>query len=154
MVHELSLIHGVHKVLKDFFYDRNTFVVGVGIEKVAAKLQKDFGIIFNKCVELRGLTSEPNKGLENKDFSQASVAELAKAVTGGEIDYVKPKRMSWWTVPLRDDNLAWFRKRQRWDPRDHYNRHEFLSDDIVKHAAVEAFLVGYIGMILLPELRL
>jgi hypothetical protein len=47
-----SIPNSLPKVLKDFFYNSHTTVVGVGIKEVAEKLEKERGLIIKRQVEL------------------------------------------------------------------------------------------------------
>lgn len=119
------------RVLKDFFYDRHTIVVGVGIEKLVNKLQKENnGLLIPRLVELRELAGAETGGQGN-DFSRYNLGKLANEVLGGEMgQFVKPNKMIWW-----EQGNIW----------------RFLSDDLVKYATVEAFLACEMGSKLLKN---
>ncbi|KAK8572324.1 hypothetical protein V6N13_047928 [Hibiscus sabdariffa] len=120
------------RALKDFLYDNKTVVVGVGIEKMAAKLEKDRkedGLIIRKRVELR---EEAEKLFPGNKLEKCSLEELAMVVVlRGEVNFVKPKKMKW------------------------HEAHETgkfcssLSKEMIKCASVEAFLACRMGSNLL-----
>ena len=53
-------------------------------------------------------------------------------VLGEEMDFVKPAKIKWWDAPYP-------------------NRGLFLSDDLVKYATVEAFLLSQMGTKLISQ---
>ena len=119
-----------HKVLKGFLYDKYTTVVGVGIKEVAEKLERETGVIIKNPVELRKL-AEAGKSLKGNNVSGSKLADLAKLVLGEHMQFVKPKKTTWWSD--KDDAYG--------DP--------LLSKDLIMYATVEAFLAYEIGSKLL-----
>ena len=129
---EVCHFRSMPRVVRDFLYDNRTVVVGVGIEQIAKKLEKekeDDGLIIRKRVELR---KEADKFFPGNNFERCSLEELAKVVLGGEVVFVKPKKMKWWD-----------------DQRNGYRRE--LSKEMIKYASVEAFLACKMGSNLLKD---
>ncbi|XVF36973.1 hypothetical protein REPUB_Repub19eG0104900 [Reevesia pubescens] len=125
------------RVLKDFLYDNRTIVVGVGIEKIAKKLEKDRqddGLMIRRRVELR---NEAEKCFAGNNFERCSLEELAKVVLGGsddEVVFVKPKKIKWWGERIGQGFM-----------------YKSLSHEMIKYASVEAFLASKMGSNLLKE---
>ncbi|KAI6690966.1 hypothetical protein NL676_027794 [Syzygium grande] len=115
----------IPKVLKDFLYG-GTRVVGLGIDKMAEKLERDHGFLIPQRVELRKLAME-DRACEGKDLSESNLEAMARAVLEGEVDVVRPSKMAW----LKDDISCEY------------------SDDLIKYASVEAFTAQRIGTMLL-----
>ncbi|KAF4372953.1 hypothetical protein CsatB_008501 [Cannabis sativa] len=143
------------KVLKDLLHDSRVTVVGVGIENVARRLEEDHGWFMPKVVELRDLAAQAQaqtkaqkadiqgstSGHDNgkkimtkkvmmmkRNFSRFGIAKLAKVVLGKEMNIVKPTNIRWWSVS------------------DNFNRPpRFHSEDLIKYATVEAFLISQMG---------
>ncbi|RVX15952.1 hypothetical protein CK203_005466 [Vitis vinifera] len=67
------------KVLRDFLFDRHTVVVGVGTERLAKKLEEDYGILI-----------------------PGGLGELARVVLGEEVNYVRPTKIRW-----RENQFDW-----------------------------------------------
>ena len=96
-------------------------MVGVGIEKTAAKLEKETGLLIQRRVELRDLAKE-QKSLQGQDFSRYDVQRLARAVLGEEYEFQKPNKIKWWSVQPCDMGS------ENW---------EVFSNDMVKYATIE-----------------
>ena len=134
---EVCHFRSMPRVVRDFLYDNRTVVVGVGIEQIAKKLEKekeDDGLIIRKRVELR---KEADKFFPGNNFERCSLEELAEVVLGGEVVLVKPKKMKWW-----DD--------QRTEFAFGYGHHKH-SKEMIKYASAEAFLACKIGSNLLKD---
>ncbi|KAL5559670.1 hypothetical protein UlMin_035881 [Ulmus minor] len=127
------------KSLRDFLNSFGLKVVGVGIEEVAEKLEKHHRFVMPPVIELQELVEKNedviiNKGIMDnsketkRDLSEYNIANLAKIVLGEEINFVKPLNMWWWS-------------------EDYYH----LSDDLVKFATLETFLVSQMGLKLLKS---
>lgn len=122
------------KVLRDFLFDRHTVVVGVGTERLAKKLEEDYGILIPRRVELLGL-AQADRGLQQEDgnslnLSRCSLGELARVVLGEEVNYVRPTKIRW-----RENQFDW-------GP---------FSNDLVKCSTAEAFLAAQMGAKLLKN---
>ncbi|XP_056164316.1 uncharacterized protein LOC115693606 [Syzygium oleosum] len=115
----------IPKVHKDFLYG-GARVVGLGIDKMAEKLERDHGFLIPQRVELRKLAME-DRACEGKDLSECNLEAMARAVLNGEVDIVRPLKMA----SFKDDISREY------------------SDDLIKHASVEAFRAQRIGMKLL-----
>uniref|UniRef100_A0A803NMF1 Uncharacterized protein n=1 Tax=Cannabis sativa TaxID=3483 RepID=A0A803NMF1_CANSA len=114
------------KVLKDLLHDSRVTVVGVGIENVARRLEEDHGWFMPKVVELRDLAAQAQA--QTKAQKADIQAKLAKVVLGKEMNIVKPTNIRWWSVS------------------DNFNRPpRFHSEDLIKYATVEAFLISQMG---------
>uniref|UniRef100_M1DYU2 3-5 exonuclease n=1 Tax=Solanum tuberosum TaxID=4113 RepID=M1DYU2_SOLTU len=96
--------------------DNKTIVVGLGIEQVVKKLEKDYNMKISKWVDLR------DKAREMATFGEiannCSVEKLANKVLGEEWHVNKPSTMEWFNSQY--DCL--------------------LSDEKVKFGSLEAFL--------------
>ncbi|XVE55285.1 hypothetical protein DITRI_Ditri03aG0146400 [Diplodiscus trichospermus] len=115
------------RVVKEFLYDNRTIVVGVGIERIAEKLEKDReedGLVIRKRVELR---KEAEKLFPGNNFEKFSLEELGMAVFGGEVGFAKPKNIRWWDFRTTGDHA---RK---------------LTKQMIKYACAEAFLACKMG---------
>ncbi|GMI78389.1 hypothetical protein like AT2G36110 [Hibiscus trionum] len=130
LVMELYSYCPLPRVFKDFLYDNKTVVVGVGIEKIATKLEKDRKddrLIISRRVELR---EEAEKLFPGNKLEKCSLEELAKVVLRGEVNFVKPKKMTWSEVSAM-------------------GRDTHLTKELIKCASVEAFLACRMGSNLL-----
>ena len=68
----------IHKLLKDFLYDSQITVVGVGIKEVVERLGKERGLFTKSWVELRELAGAEEKCSKGNNFSRPKLAALAK----------------------------------------------------------------------------
>lgn len=105
--------------------DNKTIVVGVGIEDVVKKLEKDCDMKISNWVDLRDKARE--KATFGEIANNCSVEKLAKKVLGDEWDVNKPS------------NMEWSNREHDW----------LLSDEKVKFGSLEAFLAYRIGLELL-----
>ena len=109
-------------------------MVGVGIDRLAKKLEEENEILIPKTVELRRLAAEqvedgaePGKALK---VEKCSIGELGRVVLGEEVDYLRPTKIRW-----RENGT-------NWGP---------FSNDLVKCSTAEAFLAAQIGAKLLKN---
>lgn len=96
--------------------------MGLGIEKIAEKLERDYGIMIPQRVELRKLAME-DRACQGKDLGKFDLQGMARAVLEGEVDVVRPSKMAWLKDGISNE----------------------YSDDLIKYASVEAFTVQRIG---------
>lgn len=103
-------------------------MVGLGIEQIAKKLEKNNHLLIPRRVELSDLAKNLLQG--ETTCGRLSVEKLAKVVLGEEFDFEKPKKMKWFS-------------------EDSYKN--VLSDDLIKYSTVEAFLASEMAFKLLPD---
>lgn len=123
---DLDRYYGKYPLLLwKLFSDNNTIVVGLGIEQVVKKLEKDYNMKISKWVDLR------YKAREMATFGEiannCSVEKLANKVLGEEWHVNKPSTMEWFNS--QDDCL--------------------LSDEKIKFGSLESFLAYRIAVHLL-----
>ncbi|KAK4572741.1 hypothetical protein RGQ29_030959 [Quercus rubra] len=82
----------IHKLLKDFLYDSQITVVGVGIKEVVERLGKERGLFTKSWVELRELAGAEEKCSKGNNFSRPKLAALAK----------EPDGLIWWSEMYYD----------------------------------------------------
>ncbi|XP_048130777.1 uncharacterized protein LOC115736133 [Rhodamnia argentea] len=111
----------IPKVLKDFLYG-GTRVVGLGIDKMADKLERDYGFLIPQRVELRKLAMEDG-ACEGRDLSKCDLEAVARAVLEGKVDVARPSKMSWFKDGVGCE----------------------YSDDLIKYASIEAITAQRIG---------
>lgn len=80
----------IPKILKEFLCG-GTRVVGLGIDKMAEKLERDCGFLIPQRVELRILALE-GRACEGKDLSRCNLEAMTRAVLEGEVDVVRPSK--------------------------------------------------------------
>lgn len=68
-----------------------TRVVGLGIDKMAEKLERDCGFLIPQRVELRMLALE-GMACEGKDLSRCHLEAITRAVLEGEVDVVRTSK--------------------------------------------------------------
>ncbi|KAF8011120.1 hypothetical protein BT93_J1667 [Corymbia citriodora subsp. variegata] len=139
LLYELDPSHPIPKALKDFIHDSRIF--GVGMEAMAKELEREFGLTMRKPVELRKV-AEKSKEIEvgYVDFRRKNLAQLARIVLGGEAEVVaRPRKMKWWIEDKYGPG-----------PWDYELR---LSDELIKHASIDAFLACKMGTKLLKDVE-
>ncbi|KAI6689434.1 hypothetical protein NL676_026262 [Syzygium grande] len=136
LLYELHPSHPIPKVLKDFVHDSRIF--GVGMEAMAKELEREFGLAMRKPVELRKLAERSEEvSAGYVDFRRKNLEQLARVVLGGEAEVARPRKMKWWN-------------RYKYGPgeRDYDLR---LSDELIMHASIDAFLACKMGTKLLKN---
>ncbi|KAK9265700.1 hypothetical protein L1049_007371 [Liquidambar formosana] len=106
--------------LKAFLRNPRIEFVGIGIHRVAEKLDEKFGLYVGKPVDLHELVRE---AICRNDLGRRGLEMLAKIVLGEDMDITKPSHIEW----------------------EHSMYYNILSDDKVKFATVDAFLSYKIG---------
>ncbi|KAF4394727.1 hypothetical protein F8388_015633 [Cannabis sativa] len=130
------------KTLKEFLLDHRVTVVGVGLENLVERFEEDYGWEMPKIVDLRDLWAQAQAQSQaqvqqvRKNLNRFGIARLAKVVLGEEMNLVKPAKIKWWSHPYNSNN----------PPRFH-------SDDVIKYATVEAFLVFQMGIKLVRDTK-
>ncbi|KAF4396821.1 uncharacterized protein LOC115700805 [Cannabis sativa] len=130
------------KALKEFLLDHRVTVVGVGLENLVERFAEDYGWEMPKIVDLRDLWAQAQAQSQaqvqqvRKNLNRFGIARLAKVVLGEEMNLVKPAKIQWWCRPY-----------------NYNNRPRFHSDEVIKYATVEAFLVFQMGTKLILEAK-
>lgn len=136
LLYELDPPHPIPKVLKDFIHDSRIF--GVGIEAMAKELERELGLTMRKPVELRKLAEKSKEiSVGYVDSRGKNLEQLARIVLGGEAEVARPTKMKW-QIREKYGPSAW-----QYDTR--------LSDDMIKHASIDAFLACKMGTKLLKN---
>ncbi|KAL3737318.1 hypothetical protein ACJRO7_026137 [Eucalyptus globulus] len=136
LLYELDPSHPIPKVLKDFVHDSRIF--GVGVEAMAKELEREYGLTMRKPVELRKVAEKSKEvSLGYVDFRKKNLEQLARIVLGAEAEVARPRKIKW-QMHDKYGPGAW-----DYDIR--------LSDELIKHASIDAFLACKMGTKLLKD---
>lgn len=136
LLYELDPSHPIPKILKDFIHDSRIF--GVGIEAMAKELEREVGLTMRKPVELRKLAEKSKEiSVGYVDFRRKNLEQLGRIVLGGEAEMARPRKMKW---QIHD----------KYGPKP-WDYDVRLSDDMIKHASIDAFLACKMGTKLLKN---
>lgn len=136
LLYELDPSHPIPKILKDFIHDSRIF--GVGIDAMAKELERQVGLTMRKPVELRKLAEKSKEiSVGFVDFRRKNLEQLGRIVLGGEAEMARPRKMKWY---MHD----------RYGPKP-WDYDFRLSDEMIKHASIDAFLACKMGTKLLKN---
>lgn len=124
------------KFLSDFFSDPNVVAVGIGIEAVAKKLEKEYNFKIAKTIDLNCL-AEQRLGRDDLDLGRYDLDRLAKVVLGKRADVIRPSK-----------TVEWYNR------QDRYCFDWRMSREKIKYATVDPYLCFMIGSELLERSEL
>lgn len=120
------------KSLRAFFENRRVVAVGMEMEAVARKLEREHGIAMKNAVDVRGLAVEGlKKEGEHLDLWRYDLDKLAKTVLGKHVDVVRPlHKVDWYCFDY--SHYYWWWERE-------------LTLDKVQLVTVDSYLFFLLG---------